>query len=221
MPNIVRGERMAGLLVYLAGPGRSNEHTEPHLVAGDPAVLAWHDDAELDRDAALQVAAQLDAPRRAFGVDVPGGSVWHCSLSLRAEEGQLTDEKWAAIATDFVAAMGFSDAGGKAACRWVAVRHGLSAAGNDHVHLAVSLVREDGTKASTWNDRPKAQTLAGELEHKHGLEVLESAGRAGAAAASRRPSWPRPPGRCSGAGPADPGADGAGLRRRRRPRGGG
>jgi len=41
MPNVVRGDRMAGLLVYLLGPGRANEHTEPHLVAGDAAMLAW------------------------------------------------------------------------------------------------------------------------------------------------------------------------------------
>lgn len=28
MPNISRGDRMGGLMVYLAGPGRSNEHEE-------------------------------------------------------------------------------------------------------------------------------------------------------------------------------------------------
>ena len=54
IPNITRGRRIAGLLVYLAGPGRANEHTEPHLVAGDSAIMAWHDDAELNRDAALE-----------------------------------------------------------------------------------------------------------------------------------------------------------------------
>ncbi len=174
MPNITRGERMGGLLAYLAGGGRSNEHTDPHLVAGDPAVMAWHDDAVLDRQAALAIARALDHPRRAFGTEVAGGSVWHCSLSLRADEGQLTDERWAAIATDFVERMGFTDSSGRAPCRWVAVRHGASSAGNDHVHVAVSLVREDGTKASVWNDRPRAQRIAGELEVEHGLEVLES-----------------------------------------------
>lgn len=176
MPNITRGERMSGLLVYLAGPGRANEHSEPHLVAGDSSLMAWHDDSELSRDDALRIARELDAPRRLYGVEVPGGHVWHCSLSLRAEEGQLSDERWREIAHDFVDGMGFSEASGKAACRWVAVRHGLSTNGNDHVHIAVSLVREDGTKASVWNDRPRAQRLAGELERKYGLEVLESRG---------------------------------------------
>lgn len=42
--------------------------------------------------------------------------------------------------------MGFSEASGKAARRWVAVCHCVSTNGNDHLHSAVSLVREDGTK---------------------------------------------------------------------------
>ncbi|WP_432524035.1 relaxase/mobilization nuclease domain-containing protein [Kineococcus sp. SYSU DK006] len=174
MPNIVRGERMQGLMVYLAGPGKANEHSEPHLVAGDAAIMAWHDDAELDRASALAIAEQLDAPRKVLGVEVAGGSVWHCSLSLKAEEGVQSDEKWAAIARDFVDGMGFSEASGKAPCRWVAVRHGLSKEGNDHIHLALSLVREDGTKADPFRDYFKAQRLTGELERKYGLQVLES-----------------------------------------------
>ncbi|MFC5382150.1 relaxase [Aquipuribacter nitratireducens] len=183
MPNITRGSRMGGLLAYLQGPGRANEHTYPHLVAGDVSVMTWHGTAVLDRPTALAIAAQLDQPRRAFGVEVAGGSVWHCSLSLRADEGQLSDEQWAEIAREFVEGMGFSDETrtdedgqvvGRAGCRWVAVRHGVSANGNDHVHLAVSLVREDGTKASVWNDRRTAQRVAGELEAKNGLQVLES-----------------------------------------------
>ncbi|MEC5201122.1 hypothetical protein RCH21_003378 [Arthrobacter sp. PL16] len=176
MPNIVRGDRMAGLMTYLAGPGRSNEHTEPHLVAGDAAMMAWHDDAELSRDAALAIARHLDRPRRAYEVEVNGGHVWHCSLSLRADEGALSDEKWNAIANDFVKTMGFDDnEGTKAPCRWVAVHHGVSKNGNDHIHLAVNLIREDGTKASVHNDFRRAQAAARALEVEHGLEPLESA----------------------------------------------
>lgn len=176
MPNVVRGDRMAGLMGYLTGPGRANEHTEPHLVAGDPALMAWHDDAELGRESAQAIAQHLDQPRDAFGVDVNGGHVWHCSLSLRADEGMLTDEQWNAIANDFVKAMEFDDnEGTKAPCRWVAVRHGVSKNGNDHIHLVVNLVREDGTKASIHNDFHRAQNATRALEAKYGLEELESA----------------------------------------------
>lgn len=184
MPNVTRGSDIAGLLGYLVGPGRHNEHTDPHLVAGDPAILAWHDDTELSRAAAADIARALDEPRRLLAVEVPDGDVWHCSLSLKAEEGRIGDARWAAIATDFVEGMGFTtptdDAAGagavvgRANCRWVAVHHGVSTAGNDHIHLVVSLVREDGTKANVWRDRVKVQALAGELEAKYGLQVLES-----------------------------------------------
>jgi hypothetical protein len=66
------------------------------------------------------IARHLDRPRAAYDVEAKGGHVWHCSSSLRADEGTLTDEQWAAIANDFVRAMEF------APCRWGAVRHGLS-----------------------------------------------------------------------------------------------
>ncbi len=176
MPNVTRGARMKGLLEYLVGEGKANEHTEPHLVAGDGAVMAWHDDAVLSMGAAREVADYLDKPRQLFEVEVPRGSVWHCSLSLRSEEGIVDEGKWAEIAHDFVDGMGFTETSGKAGCRWVAVHHGQSKEGNDHIHIAVSLVREDGTKASVWNDYKKAQTLAGALEKKYDLQVLESRG---------------------------------------------
>ena len=55
--------------------------------------------------------------------------------------------------------MGFTEISGKADCRWVAVRHGLSKAGNDHIHIAVNLVREDGAKASMHQLRHKAHAV--------------------------------------------------------------
>jgi hypothetical protein len=104
--------------------------------------------------------------------------VWHASLSIAAHEGELTDEKWAAISERFVEKMGYAGQEiGKADCRWVAVRHGLSKNGNDHVHVAVSLVREDGTKASTHLDYARAQKATRELEREFGLELLHDSER--------------------------------------------
>jgi len=171
---ITRGSGMTGLVTYLAGPGKRNEHSDPHLVAGDGAVLAWWDDAQLNRPAAAGVAAHLDEPRRVTGTEVAGGHVWHTSLALPAADRRLSDEKWAAITAEFVAAMGFTDAGGRAPCRWAAVRHGVSAGGNDHVQVVVSLVRDDGTKADTWRDYARASAAAAELEVRYGLTVIES-----------------------------------------------
>lgn len=196
IPNITRGSRMAGLMVYLASTDTDktkNAHSDPHLVAGDAAIMAWYDDGVLDHDDAIAIAKHLDRPRKMFGVSVrvkdfvwdaakkkrvhvgyKDASVWHCSLSLRAEEGALTDQQWGDIANDFVDAMGFTAASGKAQCRWAAINHGTSENGNHHIHIAVSLVREDGTKASTHGDYKRAQQTCRELEVRYGLEQLSS-----------------------------------------------
>lgn len=176
IPNVVRGSKMTGLLLYLVGPGRAEEHSDPHLVAGDGPVMAWFDDEQLNRDAAVGIAHHLDKPRKAFDVDVDQGHVWHCSLSLRADEGLIGDERWRAIADDFVSLMGFDGQdGSRAPCRWAAIHHGVSKNGNDHVHVVVNVVREDGTKANTHKDFSRAQSACRELERRHGLEQLESA----------------------------------------------
>src|SRR5512138_3785711 len=128
MPNITRGGSMAGLIMYLRGPGRANEHTAPHVVAGHDVMVELAGAGVLSVDVGLDVANALDLPSKLFGTDVtvpvfevdeatgerrPTGErrdahVWHCSLSVKAEEGELSDEKWAAIATEFVEAMGFA-----------------------------------------------------------------------------------------------------------------
>ena len=202
MSNISRGSKTAGLMVYLEGPGKANEHTDPHLVAGHRSVVDPSEVGQrLDRQWALSLAHQIDVPRRSFGTKVMWANtekinarvaegatkleaksaekfdahVWHCSLSLKADEGELSDEKWAAIATDFMKEMGFDDQSDpRPSARWVAVRHGLSAAGNDHIHIAASLVREDGTKVNTYRDQNRSQQACNILEHRYGLHVLTS-----------------------------------------------
>jgi hypothetical protein len=194
MPNITRGGSTAGLMMYLAGAGKRNEHTDQHVVAGDMVLVAEFGGASLDSDTALDIASHLDFPMRVYGTSVTApvnrwdpvaernvkvgekpAHMWHASLSIKAEEGQLTDEQWGNIARDFVRGMGFDDdTSDGVPCRWVAVRHGASVAGNDHVHIAVNLVREDGSKARVHNDYKQAQQITNGLEHRYGLQVLAS-----------------------------------------------
>jgi hypothetical protein len=134
--------------------------------------MAWHDDNELNRDAALDIANGLDRARQFFDAEVDGGHVFHCSLSLAAVEGRLSDEGWGAIADDFVKDMDFTGDGGKAPARWVAVRHGLSKNGNDHIHIVASMVRDDGTKWNGWKSKYKSQQPARTLEKKYGLNAV-------------------------------------------------
>ena len=204
IPKISRGARMSGLITYLVsvGPDLDNEHEHPHIVAGHASVMGLGYSGDLSNAQALDIAREIDAPRRAFGVEVPvpnylrdsvgktifgsdgrpvlnplepkrEGNVWHCSLSLHADEGQLPDEKWGQIAQEFMTAMGFTaNDSGRADARWVAVRHGLSARGNDHIHIAATTVREDGTTVNTYRDYARAQETCKQLEERHGLRVV-------------------------------------------------
>jgi hypothetical protein len=175
---VVRGNSMPDLVSYLFGPGKRNEHVNQHLVAGyaDATFTAddrlWHDEPGKQRNVhgpARQLGHQLDFPHSRWRPSETDGYVWHCSLSIPKEDGQLTDEQWTEAAHELVRALGFDGADGKAPCRWIAVRHGLSANGNDHIHVAVNLVREDGTKASTWNDYRKVGRVCSDLEDRFGL----------------------------------------------------
>lgn len=171
IPNITKGSKPVGLLKYLVGPGRRNEHTDPHLVAGSPTIMAWFDDVQLGEDSAVRIAGELDLNRRVTGSEL-AQHVWHCSLSLRADERPVTDQEWADIAEEFMDGMDFTAQGGKAACPWVVIHHGTSLAGNDHVHVVASRVREDGTKWHDGADFSRAQRTAREVEKKFGLLQL-------------------------------------------------
>lgn len=194
IPNIVDGGDTAGLMRYLVGPGRANEHTDQHLVAGSGEIMRkWGDWSQLTTAQATEIARMIDqymretktepvGPVREFNpatgqVETTGNTpnhVWHCSLSLSPEEPALSDQQWAEIAQEFMDAMGFTGTDGKAPCRWVAVHHGVTKNGGDHIHIAANIVREDGTKWSRWYDQRRSQRICGELEERFGLHVIES-----------------------------------------------
>ena len=195
MPNITRGGNTVGLLAYLLGEGRANEHKDQHIIAGSSSLMFQFGNRTLTHEEALHAGALLDLDRRVHGTSMMGkrtswdyeneqyrddgegpNHVWHVSLSLRPDERPLSDETWAHIATDFVREMGFADPDdpNDNPCRWVAVRHGVTKNGGDHIHIALNLVREDGRPSRTWNDYSRAQHTANVLEHKYGLEILDS-----------------------------------------------
>lgn len=173
IPNVTRGNESEGLVRYLFGPGDHNEHVNQRLIAASADIVApgapyFQGAGELKR-----LAEELDAPRTLFQTDIPDGYVWHCSISLPPEDGQLTDERWADVARRIVDGMGFSETSGKAPCRWLAVHHGPSVRGNDHIHLVVNLVRTDGTKADVWRDYSRVQALCGQIDRDLGLRIVE------------------------------------------------
>lgn len=173
IPNIVQGERMGGLLSYLVGEGRANEHANPHLVGGNPMLMSWYSNRELTDDDARTIARYLDQTTSQRETPVPGGHVFHCSLSLHEREGVLDDREWEKIATEFVDRMGMGATLDGPNHAWAAVRHGLSKNGNDHIHIVVNLVRDDGAKADMHYSYLRAQKIARELEVDFGLDQLE------------------------------------------------
>lgn len=193
---ITHGDRFGGLMVYLAGPGREDEHTDQRVLAGDPALVAWYGGEELDKMSALALARDLDADRVRTGTEVLSrrrrwdssqgdyvqagegrAHVWQCSLSLHPDEPALSDEQWAAIAHDFMARMGFDDPNDpREPARWVAVHHGASMGGNDHLHLVASVIRPDGTRVAGYRNYHLASQAANEIERKYGLMVVEGRG---------------------------------------------
>jgi hypothetical protein len=160
-----------GLLRYLFGPGKQNEHTNPHLVASwDPEWLSGGIFAARRRGWTARLAREIDAPMTGHGVMLPGGHVYHVALSIPRQDGELSDGRWRELAEDAVARLGFSpDGEGRAGCRWVAVHHGLSKDGNDHIHLTVNLVRGDGTVADSYRDWPRWRQWCLDVEQRLGL----------------------------------------------------
>jgi hypothetical protein len=152
---VVRGSNVGGLLRYLYGPGRANEHTDPHLVAG------FGDPQELEPDRRADGTPDL---RRLTGLlllplalDPFGGCekpVWHCSIRAAPED--------------------------EAGVRWAAVRHAP-----DHIHLVATLARQDGRRPRTWNDFFQVREACRDAERRLGLRATAPADRTAAKQPSR------------------------------------
>ncbi|PWJ52663.1 Relaxase/Mobilisation nuclease domain-containing protein [Quadrisphaera granulorum] len=167
---VVRGNDIGGLLRYLFGPGRANEHTNPHVVA------AWDDDVVADHtprsDPRLKrLTALLEQPLAALD-SRPSPAVWHCPLRTAPGDRQLTDAEWADVAAEVLHQTGLAPRGDTAGCRWIAVRHA-----DDHIHLAVTLARQDGRRARTSHDYAKLGAACRTVELRYGLKVTPARDR--------------------------------------------
>jgi hypothetical protein len=192
IPNITRGGDAGKLLSYLVGRwgDGGDVHEDPHLVAGSSEAVAFYGGRVLSpRGGDVPgLAGFLDELRVLSGtevtvpvrdeagviVDREAAHVWHCSLSLHADEGRLSDKRWQEIAASFVAGMGFDGPDVGEPCRWAAIHHGVSRAGNDHLHIAVVLIDEVGKRANVHLDRPRAQRICRQLEETYGLRKVGS-----------------------------------------------
>ncbi|MGK5496711.1 relaxase/mobilization nuclease domain-containing protein [Streptomyces sp. URMC 125] len=172
------GSRTIGLLAYLYGPGRHEEHVDPHLVASFDGMSP---DPGRDPSATLKdLQLLLDQPVDALPVHSrPARHVWHCSVRAATGDRVLSDEEWGDIARRVVAATGIDPGDGEPGCRWAAVRHA-----DDHIHIIATLVCEDGSRPDDFRSGKRAQAECRLIEKELGLTLVN----AGDGTAARRPT---------------------------------
>jgi hypothetical protein len=163
---VTRGQDVGGLVRYVFGPGKENEHTDPRIVGAWDETLIGTTDPQSGRLARL-----IEQPLAAL-IDKPDRPVWHCSLRAAPGDRTLTDGERRDIAETVLDRVGLAPKDDNAACRWIAVRHA-----DDHVHLAVTLAPQDGRKASTSNDFHKLGVVANEIEARYGLTMTAASDR--------------------------------------------
>jgi MobA/VirD2-like, nuclease domain len=176
-----RGKRVEPLIRYLFGPGRREEHSDAHVVAG------WRHPAELEpplraggaRDL-RKLNGLLNQPNDARGSFAFERPVWHCALRAAPEDKTLSDDEWAAIAHDVMNRTGLSRYGEEGeGVRWIAVRHA-----SGHIHLVAMLARQDGRRPSLSNERYRVRDACRAAERAYGLRSTAPADRT----APRRPT---------------------------------
>jgi hypothetical protein len=155
-----------GLINYLAND--KNLHENQRIVAGTVRYQG-----HLDKELAQQVAADLRFYQQITGKVMPKGHVYHVTLSASRENGPIPDARWDDIANDFMDGMRFTGPN-LSPVRWTAVNHGANASGADHIHIAMSLVRQNGRQVNLYNDMVRASGVATRLEQKYGLGVLQT-----------------------------------------------
>lgn len=165
------GDDTYDLLDYLFGPGKQDEHTDPHLVTAfdphlpcpvrQPAARSLQDLADL-----------LDAPVDALRGVRPVKHVWHVSVRNHADDRVLSDAEWGEVAAAMVDAAGIAPYGDEQACRWIAVRHAP-----DHIHLLATLARVDGRQPRLRGDIIAMHAAARAFEARWSLTPMSPGDR--------------------------------------------
>ncbi|MGI8333605.1 relaxase/mobilization nuclease domain-containing protein [Actinomadura scrupuli] len=170
---------MQGLIRYLFGPGRYQEHRNPHIVAGfwDPAELEPPLRGDGTRDFRY-LDSLLTQPLALLGERNYRKPVWHLPLRTAPEDPVLTDEQWAQVAEEIMARTGLAPPGDDGGVRWIAVRHA-----QDHIHIVATLARTDGDLPDVWRDAYPIREACRAMEDRLGLRRTAPADRT----AARRP----------------------------------
>lgn len=172
VPDVSTGSDSRGLIAYLFGPGRRDEHTNPHIVAAWDMTGApdpGRDPAATYSQLARRLDHHVDLRTRELGGNKAPQHVWHCPVRTAPGDRYLTDTEWAEVARRVMHATGIAPDGDERACRWIAVRHA-----DDHIHIMATTVRADGRRPRTHQDGRRAQAECRRIETEYGLRRLKS-----------------------------------------------
>ncbi|WP_406071247.1 relaxase [Micromonospora sp. NBC_01638] len=164
-----RGSRVGGLLRYLWGPGKAEEHVNPRLVAAwDGAGPLTHLEPKVTASGKRDLralTAMLEQPVRA-GYRPPTKFVWHASMRLAPEDRHrsISDTTWANMAVQMLTEVGVATTATDPGLRWIAMRHA-----DDHVHIVATLVREDGRTNWLRNDYPRCVKATYNVARRYNL----------------------------------------------------
>ncbi len=165
-----RGSRTRGLVEYLFGPGRAEEHTNQRIVAAwDPA---WQGLTHPDEVQRALLTAEVDSHLKSMPEAAkPAEHVYHVSISNHGEDRNLTDTEWETVAETVAAKLGFTATEDRAGARWFAVHHGAASGDRDHIHFVATLVREDGRGIYLNKDKLALREVAKQMQARFGLQV--------------------------------------------------
>jgi hypothetical protein len=176
---VVRGSRVQGLVRYLYGPGRFNEHRDPRIVAGfdDPSRLEppVHDGVRDFR----RLDGLMQQPLAVLGDRNHDRPVWHVPVRAHPDDPVLSDAQWADIADEIMHRTGLARRDDPEGVRWFAVRHA-----DDHIHIVATLARQDGRRPTVWQDRYKVRDACCAIELRYDLHRTAPADRT----AAKRPT---------------------------------
>ncbi len=114
---VLRGRNAGRLLYYLYGPGKANEHTDTHLVAGfsDPQELEPERRRDGSRDF-RRLSGLLAQPIAALAGPGYEKPVWHCAVRAAPGDRMLSDAEWAQAAVGIMDRAGLAPADDDLGC---------------------------------------------------------------------------------------------------------
>ncbi|MBE5507623.1 hypothetical protein QMY57_25820 (plasmid) [Mycobacteroides abscessus subsp. abscessus] len=175
---ITHGRSASRALAYDHGPGRADEHRNPHRVAGNIPGRDWrvrahtmqrfisaHQNTRQDRQQNVKAHDDHNRPgkdKQGRGSGKPERGVYRIALANPSTDRVLSDQEWRQIADKFVER--FSGRDGAQMGPWEATRHDAH-----HIHLTISKYGYDGSRMSESHDYRRVAQICRDLEREHGL----------------------------------------------------